>query len=347
VKIEGLSKKTIKEWTTRRPWASRFLQNQRMLMSPAQLQQMLRLHGGNISHPGLQFLDLSQLESGAANAEIQRQRAAIYKRLLNDSLRNPGNLTPPATPDPSSPLQQLLHSQKQQSGKTGYFSPTRIHPVMSNMISGPSHTAASPRNVHRPRTEDVISISSSDEEEVLPPAPLSKKRKHTGDNRRTPKKARGESGKLPSALLFRCHMCHVEITCKQNAAQTIKAHFVNIHGVTNIDLVEHNDDKGQKVVSIVEVSVPKLNPATPPDMVQPALLESAATTRPNVSHAALNNNVTKPQTGFMNDPNNASRKLFGNQRKPLKPSGQFPRHQGIRNGVGAKPIDDDDIICLD
>ena len=123
-----------------------------------------------------------------------------------------------------------------------------------------------PSAVPRKRPEDdVISISSteSESEPMSPRAPPSKRPlpEDRNNNMAAAKRPRlsGGSGGGTQVVLFRCHLCHQEITCKLGQTSFIEKHFAEEHAVNNIHLLEHTDSNNQKVVTIVEDNGPRTN----------------------------------------------------------------------------------------
>lgn len=71
------------------------------------------------------------------------------------------------------------------------------------------------------------------------------------------------------SLLFKCHLCGAELSCRGDFGQSVEAHYVLAHQLNNIRLVRHQDASGNIVVSIVEKdpkpsSKSHLNQPTPP-----------------------------------------------------------------------------------
>ena len=118
------------------------------------------------------------------------------------------------------------------------------------------------------RLDDVISISSTESDselKVISPECLKRAANFSPAGGELPVKHRRIEALRPAALLFRCHLCYQEITCHDGANIYIKQHFAASHNVYNIDLIEHLDAVGQKVVSIVEVPIPSaVQVASPP-----------------------------------------------------------------------------------
>lgn len=153
----------------------------------------------------------------------------IYKPMACET--SAGSLTPPSTPE-----------QLQQDMLTALLASHQ----RSSQVAQPICIDDS--------DDDVVSISSDDSNENV-----GRKRKKAAaaasNNLPAAKRLRSETSPTPPPmLLFKCHLCLAEITCQDNFSAYIKAHFQQQHKVYNINLIEHTDSNGLKVVSIVEES---------------------------------------------------------------------------------------------
>jgi hypothetical protein len=172
----------------------------------------------------------------------------------------------------------------------------------------PRKTPLTPRNWvddGDTRIDDVISISSTESDsdlKVISPESLKRAANFSPVSGEVAVKQRRIEALRPSVLLFRCHLCFKEITCENGANVYIKEHFAACHNVYNIDLIEHTDASGQKVVSIVEVQMQQ-------NLLPASSVRDAAKCAGKTFYSQSIPNKTKPAAS-----------------KPAKPSLQAAKH---------------------
>lgn len=102
---------------------------------------------------------------------------------------------------------------------------------------------------------------------------------------RPPVQPRGQE-----SLLFKCHLCDAELSCRDDFGRCVEGHYANAHGLSHIRLVRHQDASGQMVVSIVEKEPQVSNgfPRTP----QPASPRARNTPRTSSASILRRSNVS-------------------------------------------------------
>ena len=284
VSITRLPKKEIEKWATRRKTnyyvnISRLsdLQQPTVSNSTSQQHQMLEnllMHARantsvNVQKKPPGFLQLNQ---GQKLTVLKRSPVALTQNMLGNRGGNVVDLTPPSTPESAKgprPIQLLAKSPEQarmlqqllqrplQNRLPAYVSPVKNTscPVTGNNNNTATTSTTSSkkgsqisRGKKRILDEDDIICLSSDEESDS----------HRSSQPPPAKYQKTEASRKGSpTLLFKCHLCHTELTCYGSFSNYIEKHFSDKHNVNNIQLVEHLDSRGQKVVSIVEKAVKK------------------------------------------------------------------------------------------
>lgn len=243
VKLQKLSRKELDIWRSKRTYFSaknNHSVTQKEFSSSKFNQKCLQdlLSGKIISSPdGQQFLLPNASDNSGHKILLPntftQQRIFLPKldmTTLNSSGESTFNLIPSSS-EQARPVHLVRHANGMKK-----FSQSASKSASKRKMLTPSkapYTADS--------SKDVICLSSDEESNSSSCKPPPSKRQKVESKQ-----------KIEPTLLFKCHLCHNELTCQGNFAGYIENHFRQSHKVYNIQLIEHTDNKGQKIVSIVE-----------------------------------------------------------------------------------------------
>jgi len=208
-------------------------------------------------------------------------------------------------------------------------------------------------------SSDVIAISSDSEGETDDRG--SNRNNKAGDDSGNSKALLSPSQKL-SALLFRCHVCNAEITCRSGAHHLIQIHYKDAHNIHNIELVKQTGPNGESLLNVMEMPIR-------PSATNPVLAPRSAVVRAT-NQVLAPRSAVKPvsrHNGAMTHPNILSHKPI-----PLQPTNivqsYLPSSHAFnptldasaqRNYAGNRPVAsvllcvkpvslvDNEVICLD
>ena len=291
VKLKRVSKEVIKKWGESKPRPiNQFIPHQVMVagqkfptspvyMKDLDLQRLLclKMPGGAMQAYSVKLPQSNNTTVVLSPPSSPRSSSNTSPTLIGPLVITPNR--PKTTLSPQSSVLQSLLSRPLSQPPLAVRANSPPQRLLQQGGSGLGRYRMGPKSFLQDRRlqqekhsqeDDCISISSDESSGYE----RTKKRAASPSSSQGPtKRPRTEEAPRaqPAALLFRCHLCNAALTCKQNARQVIQGHFANLHKVFNIDLIEHEDARGNKVMSIVEVNSPmSSSPGSPQSLVSPS-----------------------------------------------------------------------------
>ena len=248
VKITRVSQDTIKKWSVRKPRPAM------SLLDAQTLQNMLRQQGifvPNGASPELQRMLLSGQAGQLGYGPASQQKRLVMNSVLNEMRAAGGKFSPSLLRNYPMPSGIYANSNARNPQMPQNIARNVAQNVVRNLTNQMNYKFMkgsktdmnhNKQAVKRPKTstKNPIVIDDEDEDVVAMPGSV------------PPQKRRKVEQPAAPSLLFKCHLCGEELTCSGSFARYVEQHFADRHNVHTIQLIEHIDQNGQKVVSIVE-----------------------------------------------------------------------------------------------